>query len=189
MSFSSLWASTAVQAVIFSDLNPTGLLPCVAFLFLLLTHTLCSRWWAGCSAPHVTFPRKPEPDSPLPPLPLVACSLCQAPGWCPRGTSLGHGKRVSTFQKMHRQLHPWPIFSAQNLEQLCVFAFVLGLNMCLAISQSYLKCRGVVRLPYLTQPVTSADRWPVSIKLFYLFHFGWFKSWSFKSFVAPLLLA
>lgn len=57
-----------------------------------------------------------------------------------------------------------------------MFAFVLGLNMFLAISQSYLKCRGVVRVPNLTQPVTSADGWPVSIKLFYLFHLGWFKS-------------
>lgn len=77
---------------------------------------------------------------------------------------------------MRRQLHPRPTFSAPNLEQLRVFAFVLGLNMCLAISQSDLKCRGVVRQPNLTQPVTSADRWPVSVKLFYLFHLGWFKS-------------
>ena len=90
-------------------------------------------------------------------------------------TSRGHGKGVSPSQKMRRQLHPRPT-SIQNLEQLCVFAFVLGLNMCLAISQSYLKCRGVVRLLNLTQPVTSADGWPVSIKLFYLFHLGWFKS-------------
>lgn len=70
-------------------------------------------------------------------------------------TSQGHGKGLSSSWKMHRQLHPWPIFSAQNLEQLQVFAFVLGLNICLAISQSYLKCRGVVRLHNLTQTVTS----------------------------------
>lgn len=105
--------------------------------------------------------------------------LYTEPGLMPQErpvTSQGHGKGVSPSQKMCRQLHPQPIFSAQNLEQFSVFAFVLGLNMCLAISQSYLKCRDVVRLPNLTQPVTSADGWPVSIKLFYLFHLGWFTS-------------
>lgn len=36
-------SSAAIQAVTFSDLNPTGLLPCVAPLLLPLTHALRSR--------------------------------------------------------------------------------------------------------------------------------------------------
>lgn len=82
-------------------------------------------------------------------------------GWCAGFSALHvlfHRKSVPEIPKMRRQLHPWPIFSAQNLEQLQVFAFVLGLNMCLAISQSYLRCRGVVRLHNLAQPVTF-HRW------------------------------
>lgn len=96
------------------------------------------------------------------------CHLCPwqlIPGAKPQAdatgatiTSQGQGKGLSFSQKMCRQPDPWPIFSAQNLEQLQVFAFVLGLNMCLPISQSYLRCRGVVRLHNLTQPVTS-HRW------------------------------
>lgn len=57
-----------------------------------------------------------------------------------------------------------------------MFAFVLGINICLAISQSYLRWRGVVSLPGLTQPVTLTDGWLVSMKPFYLSHLGWFKS-------------
>lgn len=36
-------SSAAIQAVTFSDLNPTGLLPCVAPLLLPLTHAQRSR--------------------------------------------------------------------------------------------------------------------------------------------------
>lgn len=167
-------------AVTFSDLNPTGLLPCVASLLLPLMHTPCSRRCAGCSALRVPFRRKPGPEIPHHPCPWLLIPYTEPPQDDASGATIiswGHGKGVLPSQKIRRQFHPQPILSAQDLEPFSVFAFVLGLNMCLAISLSYLKCRGVVRLPNLTQPVTSANGWPVSIKPFYLFHLGWYTSW------------
>lgn len=114
---------------------------------------------APCVFPFVGSHDQKFPHHPCPWW-LIPCAKpwADAPG--ATITSPGHGKGVLPSQKMRRQLHPRPIFSAQNLGQLLrVFAFVLGLNMCLAISQSYLKCRGVVRLPNITWPVTSADGW------------------------------
>lgn len=101
---------------------------------------LYSRCGAGFSVLHVAFPRKSVPEIPLLPLPLAAHSFAkpQADATGATITSQGHGKGLSSSWKIHRQLHPFPVYSAQNLEQLQVFAFVLGLNICLAISQRYL---------------------------------------------------
>lgn len=150
--------------------------------------TPCAQGDAQGAVPCV-FPGSQDQKFPHQPCPWQLVPCAEPPGLMPQG-------RPSPAQGMGRESHPprkcignSTLFSAQNLEQFRVFAFVLGLNMCLAISQSYLICRGVVRLPNLTHPVTSADGWPISIKLFYLFHLGWFKSWSFKSFVTTLLLA
>lgn len=124
--------------------------PCFSPLLLPVLKMRCRVQHPACC-----LCRKSVPEIPLP---VSGSSFpVQSPRLMPQGQplpakSLG---RDSTSWKMPRQLHPWPIYSAQILEQLQVFAFVLGLNTCLAISQSYLRCRGVVRLHNLTQPVTS----------------------------------
>lgn len=121
---------------------------------------LYSRWGAGFSTLHVAFVGSLNQKFLCHPCPrqLIPSANLQADAAGATITSQGHGKGLPSSWKMHRQLHPWPIYPAQNLEQLQVFIFVLGLNICLAISQNYLRCRGVVRLHNLTQPVTS-HRW------------------------------